>query len=267
MVGHIKYDYSGESAIVTGSTKGIGRGIAEGLAAADANVVVNSRTESEVTEVADELNDIGSGEVIGISADMGDPAAIEQLVEQTIDAFDQIDILVNNAAIWARESSLVEASLEDWNSTMNVNVRSQYYASKLVARHMIDHGIEGSIINHTSQAGDRRTDRFGLYGISKTAINGLTWRMAQELAEHGIRMNAISTDITETHQTRYEAEMEAKNSDKSAEEILKERGKKRPLQRLGQPSDLADAVLFLASDKASYIVGDIIRVSGGGNLQ
>lgn len=267
MVGYTEYDYSGESAIVTGSTKGIGRGIAEALAAADANVVVNSRTESAVTKVADELDEIGSGDVIGIPADMGNPEAIERLVDRTIEAFGQIDLLVNNAAMWAREPSLVEASLEDWNSTMDVNVRSQYYASKLVATHMIEQGIEGSIINHTSQAGDRRTGTFGFYGISKTAINGLTWRMAQELAEHGIRMNAISTDVTETYQTRYEAEIEAETSDKTAEEILEARGRKRPIGRLGQPSDLANAVLFLASDKASYVVGDILRVSGGGNLE
>ncbi|WP_135304989.1 SDR family NAD(P)-dependent oxidoreductase [Haloarcula amylovorans] len=268
MVGQTEYDYSGESAIVTGSTKGIGRGIAAGLAEADANVVVNSRSESEVEAVAEELGEAGAGEVIGIAADVGDPAAIEHLVERAIDAFGEIDLLVNNAAVWPEEASLVEASLEDWDTTMNINVRAQYYASKLVAAHMIEAGIEGSIVNHTSQAGDRRTGLFGFYGISKTSINGLTWRMAQELAEHGIRMNAISTDVTETAQTRHEAEMEAKeHPEKTAEEILRERGEKRPIGRLGQPSDLADAVLFLASDRASYVVGDVLRVSGGGNLE
>lgn len=268
MAGHTEYDYSGESAIVTGSTKGIGRGIAEGLANADANVVVNARTEAEVTAVAEELADCGEGDVVGVAADVGDPADIERLVERAIDAFDEIDLLVNNAAVWPREASLVDASLDEWNATMDTNVRSQYYASKLVAAHMIDNGIEGCIVNHTSQAGDRRTGAFGFYGISKTSINGLTWRMAQELAEHGIRMNAVSTDVTETYQTRYEAEMEAKETpDATAEDILRERGEKRPLGRLGQPSDLADAVLFLASDSASYVVGDVLRVSGGGNLE
>ncbi|SFG85425.1 3-oxoacyl-[acyl-carrier protein] reductase [Halopelagius inordinatus] len=268
MVGHAEYDYSGESAIVTGSTKGIGRGIAEGLADAGANVVVNSPTEAEVTAVAEELDDCGEGDVVGIAADVGDPAAVERLVERAVDAFDEIDLLVNNAAVWPREESLVDASLDAWDDTMDVNVRAQYYASKLVASHMIDHGIEGCIVNHTSQAGDRRTGPFGFYGISKTSINGLTWRMAQELAEHGIRMNAVSTDVTETAQTRYEAEMEAEETpDKTADDVLRERGEKRPLGRIGHPSDLADAVLFLASDRASYVVGDVLRVSGGGNLE
>jgi len=268
MVGHTTYDYSGESAIVTGSTKGIGRGIAEGLADAGANVVVNSRTEEDVTSVAEELDERSEGDVIGVTADMGEPDEIEALVETAIDAFDEIDLLVNNAAVWPREESLVEASLEDWDFAMDVNVRAQYYASKLVAAHMIEEGIEGSIVNHTSQTGDRRTGRRGLYGISKTSINGLTWRMAHELAEHGIRMNAISTDLTETYQVHYEAEVAAEDDpDRTKQDVLDEWGEARPLGRMGQPEDLANAVLYLGSDTAAYVVGTILRVSGGGNLE
>ncbi len=268
MVGRARYDYSGESAIVTGSTKGIGRGIAAGLADADANVVVNSRTEEDVTRVAEELDDRGDGTVIGVAADMGRPEDIEQLVDTAVDELGEIDLLVNNAAVWPEEESLVDASIEDWDFTMDVNVRAQYYASKLVAAHMIEQGIKGTIVNHTSQTGDRRTGRRGLYGISKTSINGLTWRMAHELADHGIRMNAISTDVTETHQLRYEAEQIAEEDpDRTAEDVLRDWGEQRPLGRLGQPEDLADAVLYLASDAASYVVGTVLRVSGGGNLE
>ncbi|MDT3436007.1 glucose 1-dehydrogenase [Haloarcula sp. 1CSR25-25] len=267
MVGHTQYDFSGETAVVTGSTKGIGRGIAAGLADADADVVVNSRTDSAVESVAAELNERGEGRAVGVAADVGSTDDIDALVDRTIEEFGRIDLLVNNAAVWPEEESLVDSDVEQWDHTMAVNVRAQYYAAKRVARHMIDEGIEGCIVNHTSQAGDRRTGPFGLYGISKTAINGLTWRMAQELAEHGIRMNAVSTDVTETAQTRYEAEQEAANDpDRTAEEILQARGEQRPLGRLGQPEDLADAVLWLASDRADYVVGDIVRVSGGGNL-
>ncbi|WP_227377658.1 SDR family NAD(P)-dependent oxidoreductase [Haladaptatus halobius] len=268
MVGHTTFDYSGESAIVTGSTKGIGHGIAKGLVDAGANVVVNSRTEGDVIEVAEELNERSTGEVIGVTADMTNLAEIEALIETAIDAFGEIDLLVNNAAVWPHEESLVKASIEDWNFAMDVNVRAQYYASKLVAAHMIEHGIEGSIVNHTSQTGDRRTGRRGLYGITKTAINGFTWRMAHEIAEHGIRMNAISTDVTETYQLHYEAEMIAEDDpDRTPEDVLREWGEARPLGRVGQPEDLANAVLYLASDAASYVVGTILRVSGGGNLE
>lgn len=267
MVGHTTYDYADETAVVTGSTKGIGRGIAEGLAEADANVVVNARTVEDVERVADELADIGAGEAIGVPADMADPEDVEYLVERAIEEFDEIDLLVNNAAVWPREESLVEASLDDWDHTMGVNARAQYYAAKLVATHMIEEGIEGNIVNHTSQTADRRSGPRGLYGISKTTVTGLTWRLAIELAEHGIRVNAVSTDLTETYQVRKEARMAAEGTEKTPEEFLAEWGRDRPIGRLGQPEDLADAVMYLASDRASYVVGTVLRVSGGGNLQ
>jgi NAD(P)-dependent dehydrogenase (short-subunit alcohol dehydrogenase family) len=268
MVGHTSYDYSGESAIVTGSTKGIGRGIAEVLAAAGANVVINSRTPKDVDAAVEKVQAEADGSIVGVPGDVSDPADVEHLVERTVDAFGQIDLLVNNAAMWPREESLVEASLEDWNATMDVNVRSQFYTAKLVAEHMIEAGVEGNIVNHSSQTGDRRTGGRGLYGVSKTSINGLTWRMAHDYAQHGIRVNAISTDVTDTYQLRYEAEqIAADDPDIKAEDVLREWGESRPLGRLGHPEDLANAVLFLASDKASYVVGTILRVSGGGNLQ
>lgn len=144
MVGHTEYDYGGESAVVTGSTAGIGRGVAAALAETDANVVVNCPTESEVESVAAELDELGVGTVTGVAADVGDPAAVDRLVERAIDAFGGIDLLVNNAAVCPEEGSFVESD------------------------------IEGCIVNVTSQAGDRRTDSFGLYGISKTPITGVT---------------------------------------------------------------------------------------------
>lgn len=268
MVGQTSYDYTGESAVVTGSTKGIGRGIAAALVDAGANVAINSRTEAAVEETVAELEAGASGDVIGVAADMGSPEGIEELVATAIDEFGEIDLLVNNAAVWPREESIVEASLEDWEYAIDVNVRSQFYASKLVAQHMIENGIEGAIVNHSSQTGDRRASGRGLYGISKTAINGLTWRMAHDLAHHGIRMNAISTDVTETHQLEKEARMiAADDPDRTPEDVLREWGEARPLGRLGQPADLANAVLWLGSEQASYVVGTIVRVSGGGNLQ
>ncbi|MFP8953469.1 SDR family NAD(P)-dependent oxidoreductase [Natrialbaceae archaeon A-arb3/5] len=268
MVGHTVYEYGGESAIVTGSTSGIGRGIAEALARADADVVVNSRTESDVESTAAELNELGDGRVIGISADLSRPADIERLIERAIDEFDEISVLVNNAAVWPEEESMIAASLEDWEFTMNVNVRSQYFASKLVAQHMIERDIDGSIVNVTSQTGDRRTGGRGLYGASKTAINGLTWRMAHDLAQEGIRMNAVSTDVTESRQLRYEASQIADETPElTTDDVLAQWGNERPLGRLGDPEDIANAVLYLCSDAASYVVGTIVRVSGGGNLQ
>lgn len=268
MVGRTTYDYRGESAIVTGSTSGIGRGVAKAFAEADANVVVNARTDDDVEETAAELDELGEGRVIGVAADLSRPDAIDRLVDRAIDAFGEISVLVNNAAVWPEEESMVTASLEDWEAAMHVNVRAQFYASQRVAQHMLERGLEGAIVNVTSQTGDRRTGGRGLYGTSKTAVNGLTWRMAHELAQEGIRMNAVSTDVTESRQLRYEAEQVAGDRpDRTTEDVLEEWGDERPLGRLGQPRDVADAVLYLCSDAASYVVGTIVRVSGGGNLQ
>jgi len=267
MVGRTSYDFGGESAVVTGSTKGIGRGIAETLAEHGASVAVNSRTPEAVEETAAELDELADGTVVGVAADVGDPGGIEEVIDTAIEAFGEIDLLVNNAAVWPREESMIEADLKDWNHTMNVNVRSQFYASKLVAEHMVANGIEGNVINITSQTGDRRTGARGLYGVSNTAVNGLTWRMAADYAPEGIRVNAVSTDATRTYQLRYEAEMLAESDDeRTADEILDDWGAERPLGRLGAPEDLANAVCWLASDKAEYVVGTIVRVSGGGNL-
>jgi NAD(P)-dependent dehydrogenase (short-subunit alcohol dehydrogenase family) len=268
MVGQTSFDYSGESAIVTGSTKGIGRGVAEALAEHGANVVINARTAEDVERVVDEMNETHEGEIVGAPGDLREPGSVERMVATGVGAFGTIDLLVNNAAMWPREESMVEATLDDWNQVMDVNVRSQFYAGKLVAEHMIDRGVEGNVINVTSQTGDRRCGGRGLYGASNTAINGLTWRMAYDYAQHGIRVNAVSTDVTETYQLRYEAELVAEDDpERSPEDILRDWGERRPLGRLGQPEDLGNAVLFLASEQASYIVGTILRVSGGGNLQ
>lgn len=268
MVGTTSYDFSGESAIVTGSTKGIGRGIAESLADAGANVVINSRTPEDVEEAAAEIDADAEGTVVGVPADVGDPDGVERLVETAIEAVGPIDLLVNNAAVWPREESLLEASLEDWELAMGVNVRAGFYAATLVGRHMVEAGVEGSIVNVTSQTGDRRCGGRGLYGISNTAVNGLTWRLAHDFAEHGIRVNAVSTDVTDSYQLRYEAEqVAAEDPERTAEDVLREWGEERPLGRLGQPEDLGNAICYLASDAADYVVGTILRVSGGGNLQ
>ncbi|WP_248517965.1 SDR family NAD(P)-dependent oxidoreductase [Salinarchaeum laminariae] len=268
MVGRAAFDYSGESAIVTGSTKGIGRGIAESLAAAGADVAINARTPADVKETVAELDAEYDGTFVAAPGDISDLDAVEKIVETAVDAFDQVDLLVNNAAVWPREESLLEASLDEWEAAVNVNVRSQFYLSKLVAEHMLANDIQGNVINMTSQTGDRRSGPRGLYGLSNTAVNGLTWRMAYDYALEGIRVNAISTDAARSYQLRYEAEQVADGDpDRTADDVLDEMGEQRPIGRLGRPDDIGNAVLYLASDAASYVVGTILRVSGGGNLQ
>lgn len=267
MPGTATYDFGGQSAIVTGSTKGIGRGIAEGLLDAGANVTINSRSESAVEEVAAELREDADGSVLGVAGDVGEIRTVDALVERTVEEFGQVDVLVNNAAVWPQEDSMIEASVEDWEYTMGVNVRAQWYATKRVAEQMIARDVDGSIVNVTSQTGDRRAGRRGLYGTSKTAVNGLTWRMAHELAAHGIRVNAVSTAATDSHQLRTDVERRADEEGRPFEAVWEELHESIPIGRLGKPREIADAVLFLSSDRAEYVVGTTIRVSGGGNLQ
>ena len=269
MTGRANFDFTDEAAIVTGSTKGIGRGIAAALADAGADVVVNSRTPAAVEETAEELDAGSGGRVVGVPGDVSDPDDVEALIGETVDELGGVDLLVNNAAVWPARP-MPEVGLEEFDAGLDVNARGAYYAATLAARHMIDAGVEGSIVNVTSQAGERHGAGHGLYGVSKAAQNGLTWRMAHDLAEHGIRVNAVSTAQTDSYQLRkgyVEGKSPEELTDEEIERAKAERAAGIPLGRLGEPIDLAHGVLFLASDAASYVTGHVLRVSGGKNLE
>lgn len=268
-MGRATFDFEDETAIVTGSTKGIGRGIAEGVVEAGANVVVNARTERDVERTAAELDGDAAGTVIGVAGDVSEPAEVERLVETTVEELGGVDLLVNNAAVWP-PGPMPDVGLDAFDHGVGVNARGAFYAATLVARHMIETDREGAIVNVTSQAGERHGAGHGLYGVSKAAQNGLTWRMAHDLAEHGIRVNAVSTDQTDSYQLR-KGYVQGKDpeelTDEEIERAKAERARGIPLGRLGEPEDLADGVLFLASDAADYVTGHVLRVSGGKNLE
>jgi NAD(P)-dependent dehydrogenase (short-subunit alcohol dehydrogenase family) len=269
MVGTANFDYSGHTAIVTGSTKGIGKGIALGLAAADANVVVNARTAEDVTNTAAELNDVGSGDAIGIAADVTDLDDLDGIYEETIEEFGRIDLLVNNAAVWP-EGPMHDVGVDEWDRGLDANARGPYYLSNRVVNHMIDEDIEGNVVNITSQAGERHGATHGLYGVSKAAQNGLTWRLAADVAPYGVRVNAVSTSQTDSYQLRKAilgGDDPAEHDEETIRAELDDLAEDIPLRRVGVPRDIANGVLFLASDAASYVTGHILRVSGGNNLQ
>jgi NAD(P)-dependent dehydrogenase (short-subunit alcohol dehydrogenase family) len=268
MPGRTEFDFTGVNSLVTGSTKGIGRGIAKRLAAAGSNVVVNSRTESDVEETATELDEVGDGTVTGVPADLGEPADVEQLVNESESAIGTIDLLVNNAAVWP-PGPMPDVGLDAWEQGIAVNARGAFYATTLVARRLVESDRTGSVVNVTSQAGERHGGGHGLYGVSKAAQNGITWQMAHDLAEHGIRVNAVSTAQTDSYQLRT-GYVDGKSPEELTEEEIEQakadRGDQIPLGRLGEPEDIADGVCFLASDAASYVTGHILRVSGGNNV-
>lgn len=152
MAGRVNYDFTDESAIVTGSTKGIGRGIAKTLVEVGGDVLLNSRTGSDVEDTVTRLQGVAEGDVdvVGVAADVGDPEGVQRIVDTAVDECGTIDLLVNNAAVWPQEPSMVEADLGDLDYTINVNVRAQFHAAKLIAEHMISEDVKGA--SSTSRA-------------------------------------------------------------------------------------------------------------------
>jgi NAD(P)-dependent dehydrogenase (short-subunit alcohol dehydrogenase family) len=179
MAGGFQFDFEGETVIVTGSTKGIGHGIARRLAETGANVVVNARTESDVERVAADLRPETPKSVLGVSADVAEPAGIDRLVDTTLDRFGGVDLLANNAAVWPGshlDGSMHTDDLDDWDHGFDVNVRGPFYAITRVAAAMIETDRTGAIVNLSSGAGYRDGGGHGIYGVTKAAVNGLTWR-------------------------------------------------------------------------------------------
>lgn len=238
----------GRVAVVTGSSQGIGKGIAIRLAREGMKVVVNSRTPETVATTTNELRDLGA-HVIGISADMGTTEGVNTLFDETLRAFDTVDLLVNNAAILARKHLFdVEESLLDIE--LAVNIRGPYMCAYRAAAVMKAKG--GSIINISSIGGARAHWRGLPYDVTKGAVDAMTQAMALELAEYNIRVNGIAPGpiATERWSVHDPQQMQA---------VIE----RVPLRRFGTPLDVAGLVAFLASTDASYITGETIAVDGG----
>jgi 3-oxoacyl-[acyl-carrier protein] reductase len=241
----------GRVAIVTGASRGIGRAIAERFAAEGARVVVNFVTGSaSAQEVVDRIGDRG-GQAAAIQADVSNAAEVESLVRQTIDRFGRIDILVNNAGVMFTKGVL-DTTEDEWDQTIDINLKGPYLCSKAVAPIMIEQGA-GTIINMSSNSGLYHPSamRFTEYVVSKAGINGLTKAMALALGPQ-IRINAICpgwirTDMLET----VDPEVHQRILDETA------------LARWGTPGDIASAAVFLASDEASFVTGELLIVAGG----
>jgi 2-dehydro-3-deoxy-D-gluconate 5-dehydrogenase len=243
------FDLTGRVAVVTGGNTGIGQGLAIALAEAGADVALVGRTPAE--ETAERVRAVGTRAEL-IQADLSTIAPVNEVVARTVAELGTLDILVNNAGIIRRADAL-EFTEEDWDAVIDTNLKSVFFLSQAAARHMVKQG-GGKIINIASMLSFQGGIRVPSYTASKSGVAGLTKLLANEWAAKGINVNAIAPGYIATNNTA------ALQADQSRNRQILER---IPAARWGQPSDLAGAAVFLASQASNYVQGHVLAVDGG----
>lgn len=243
----------GKTALITGGARGIGKAIALRFAEQGANIAFSDiRIDDHANAFAAELEAMGV-KAVAFESDASDFAACDKLATDVAARFERIDILVNNAGI-TRDNLLMRMSEDEWDSVIRVNLKSVFNLTKAVQRYMLKQRA-GSIINMTSVVGVNGNAGQSNYAASKAGMIGFTKSIAKELGSRNVRCNGVAPGFIET-------EMTAKLSD----EVKKTWTETIPLRRAGQPADVADICLFLASDLSSYMTGQILSVCGGMNI-
>ena len=247
------FSLKGKNALVIGGSRGLGKGIAAGLVAAGAQVVISSRTQADLDAAAEDLKKAGPGSAVGIAVDICSTASIQDYVERCVAKVGHIDILVNCAGINRRGPAL-DFTEEDWDAVMDTQLKYVFFMCQAVARHMRDKGIKGKIINIASLTSQLGFKNLIAYGAAKGAIAQITKGLANELAQYGICVNAIGPGYFETEMTKPLFQDPA----------MLQRFKDRiPMQHTGLPEDLAGAGVFLASSASDYMTGQTIYIDGG----
>jgi acetoacetyl-CoA reductase len=235
--------------VVTGASRGLGKAIAEELAGGGAKVVVNySRSKEPAEELVDQISESG-GEAIAVQADVSDAEQAQNLIDQALERFNRVDVLINNAGINI-DRTLRKLSIDDWDKVIQVDLNSAFYTVHAVLEHMTDQG-GGKIINMSSFVGEAGNIGQANYSAAKAGLLGFTKTAAQELARFGITVNAICPGFIETDMVA--------NIPEEAQQKLR---KQVPLGRFGKPEEVARAVRYLIED-GDYITGQSIDINGG----
>ena len=240
---------SGKVAIVTGASRGIGRAIALALAEQGVKVIATARNPEALKELVKTIKEQG-GEASAFPGDVANENDANQLIEQAVDVFGKLDILVNNAGI-TRDGLLLRMKNQDWDDVLNTNLKGAFLCIRAAAK-IMSKQRSGSIVSISSVVGEMGNAGQANYCASKAGLIGLTKSVARELARRNIRVNAVTPGFISTDMTE---DMSDKARNALVEQI--------PLARLGEAEDVANAVLFLVSEKSSYITGQILGVNGG----
>jgi 3-oxoacyl-[acyl-carrier protein] reductase len=242
--------FQGKVAVVTGSGKGIGKSVIQKLAQEGAFVTVTDLNSQTCEETALEIIQSG-GKAIAVAGDISIAEDARTIVEKTIEAYGKIDILVNNAGI-VKDVRITDMEEDDWDKVLDVCLKGAFLCSKYASTHMIEQNY-GKIINISSRAYLGNPGQAN-YSSAKAGILGLTRSLAKELGKYNINVNAVAPGLIET---------DALRNHPKYEKIKELQKKDTPIPRIGSPEDVANAVLFFASDESSYISGDVLHVSGG----
>lgn len=249
---------TGKTALITGAARGIGLAFAHAYVREGANVAI---ADIDIESARASAAEIGNA-AIAIELDVTDQTSIEHAVAQTVGQWGQIDILINNAAVFTA-APITEIEYADFTRTFDINVAGTLFTMQAVARHMIECGIKGKIINMASQAGRRGEALVGVYCATKAAVISLTQSAGLNLISHGINVNAIAPGVVDgAHWDGVDAFF-AKYENKAPGQKKREVGQSVPYGRMGVADDLTGMAIFLASDEANYIVAQTYNVDGG----
>lgn len=249
----ITYDFSKKVVVVTGSARGIGRRIAERFYAAGAKVALCSISKTGKEELMQEIAGDDRSRIMALPADVSRPEEVAAFLQAVVDAFGTIDVLVNNAGIYSKEDTC-EVTEERYDKVMDANLKSVFFACQWFFKHHLAAGTTGNVVNIASVSSVTYVPDNALYNVSKAGVVTLTKTFARDMGKHGIRVNAVGpgsipTDLNAALYADPQKEIELCN--------------KIPLGRRGTKDDIANCVLFLASEESSYLTGQVIYAEGG----